>query len=80
MVLFDVDLFHAMIQKSNSAEDLRANLANRGLTHLLIRFDMFDNWSHNNLDNMKKQLVISFISDKTTFLFAKNGHGLYQLL
>ena len=79
-MFFDIDPFHTVIEKSNSAEELRAKLADRGLTHLLIRFDMFDNWLHNNLDGNKKQIVIDFISDKTIFLFAKNGHGLYQLL
>ena len=76
---FDIHLFHSTVQKSDSAEDLQMHLVNLGLTHLLIRLDMFDNWSHNNLNKMEKQLVINFLNLKTFRLFEKNGHTLYQL-
>ncbi|RLC05218.1 MAG: hypothetical protein DRH90_06515 [Deltaproteobacteria bacterium] len=78
-MLFDINLFHSTVQKSDSAEELHTHLVNLGLTHLLIRLDMFDNWSHNNLNKMEKQLVINFLDLKTSRLFAENGHDLYQL-
>ncbi len=78
-MLFDIDLFHSTVQKSDSPEELHAHLAKLGLTHLLIRLDMFDNWTHNNLNKKKKQLVINFLDLKTSLLFSKNGHNLYRL-
>lgn len=78
-MLFDINLFHTIVQKSDSSEELQAHLVNLGLTHLLIRLDMFDNWSHNNLNEMEKQLVINFLNLKTSLLFSKNGHNLYRL-
>ena len=78
-MLFDINLFHSAVQKSDSAEELHTHLVNLGITHLLIRLDMFDNWSHSNLNKMEKQLVTNFLGLKTSLLFAKNGHVLYRL-
>ena len=78
-MLFDINLFHAAVQKSDSPEELQAQCVNLGLTHVLIRLDMFNNWIHNNLNKMKKQLVINFLNSRTSLLFSKNGHNLYRL-
>lgn len=77
---FDIDMFKSSIRKSASPEALHLNLIDMGFTHLLIRFDMFENWCNRNLDQKEKQMVIGLLSIKNSLLFEKNGHGLYKLL
>jgi len=77
--LFDIDLFHAITKRSESKEALRINLAQHGFTHLLIRYDLFYKWSQDNLKPSERHLVSEFLKEKSNFLFAKNGHRLYQL-
>ncbi len=76
---FDPELFQAVIQNSDSIGDMHAKFIAFGFSHILIRFDMLDNWCNNKLDQNKKQMVISFFGAQNFLLFAKNGHVLYQL-
>lgn len=76
---FDIDLFQSSIRNSVSPEKIRSNLIDSGFSHLLIRFDMFDNWCNHNLDQKEIQMVTRLLSDRNLLLYAKNGHGLYKL-
>ena len=67
------------IRNSASPEEIHSNLIDMGFTHLLIRFDMFDNWCNHNLDQKEIQMVIRLLSDRNSLLYTKNGHGLYKL-
>ena len=77
-MVFDIDGFHAFIQQSTSVEELSVKLSGWGVTHLLMRFDMFEQWVITNLDNDQRRLVSDFFNRELTFIFGKNGHGLYQ--
>ena len=44
---YDVDLLQSAVERAASAQEMRDHLAAFGFTHLLIRFDMFDNWCDN---------------------------------
>jgi len=77
---FDINLFTSAIRNSSSPEELHSYLIDSGLTHLLIRFDMFDNWCNHNLDQKEKQMVTELLSIRDSLLFEKNGHGLYKVL
>ncbi len=59
---FDLDLFHSVVQQSDSIEDMRTKFVEFGFSHILIRFDMLDNWCNNRLDQIKKQMVINFFT------------------
>jgi len=76
---FDINLFKSSIRHSASLEEMNSNLINMGFSHLLIRFDMFDNWCNHNLDQKEIQMVTRLLSDRNMLLYTKNGHGLYKL-
>ena len=76
---YDIDLLHTAVERAMSAQEMRDQLAALGFTHLLIRFDMFDNWCDNSLNKKEKQIVRKLFQTKGILLFAKNGHGLYKL-
>jgi len=77
---FDINLFKTAIRNSASPKEMHSNLIDMGFSHLLIRFDMFDNWCNHNLDQKEKQMVIELLSFRNSLLIEKNGHGLYKLL
>jgi len=76
---FDINLFKSSIRNSASPEEMNSNLIDIGFSHLLIRFDMFDDWCNHNLDQMEIQMVTRLLSDRNSLLYTKNGHGLYKL-
>lgn len=76
---FEVDLLQSAVEGAASAQEMRDHLTTFGFTHLLIRFDMFDNWCNNFLDKKEKQIVRNLFRTRGNLLFAKNGHGLYKL-
>jgi 4-amino-4-deoxy-L-arabinose transferase-like glycosyltransferase len=76
---YDVDLLQSAVERAASTQEMRNQLAAFGFTHLLIRFDMFDNWCNSFLNEKEKQIVRNFFQIKGILLFAKNGHGLYKL-
>lgn len=60
-------------------EAILAKFKKSGITHLLIRFNAFNNWVKNNFDDREKQRLVQFFQNHTVLLFSKNGHGLYNL-
>jgi hypothetical protein len=60
-------------------EQILDNFKNGGITHLLIRYDLFNNWIENNFDESEKQRLEYFLNNYTSLIYAENGHGLYHL-
>jgi 4-amino-4-deoxy-L-arabinose transferase-like glycosyltransferase len=76
---FDVQELAAAVNESDSTVQLRKQLLYRGLSHLLIRYDLFVDWCNRNLDENQKQLIFSLLNSQQSLLLAKNGHALYKL-
>ncbi len=60
-------------------EQILDNFKNGGITHLLIRYDLFNNWIENNFDETEKQRLEYFLNNYTSMIYAENGNGLYHL-
>lgn len=60
-------------------EQILDNFKNGGITHLLIRYDLFNNWIENNFDETEKQRLEYFLNNYTSLIYAENGNGLYHL-
>ena len=78
-IQFDIDMFHAAVQASVQPGDVYRQIVQRGFSHMVIRFDMFNRWCHDNLNKKEKQMVNTFFQNWCKQLFSKNGHGLFQL-
>lgn len=72
-------IFKNSFKQDSSDEAILARIKKNGITHLLIRFNAFNNWVRNNFDDREKQKLVRFFHDYTVLLFSKNGHGLYLL-
>ena len=66
-------------QQNFSAEDVTANLSNAGITHLIVRYDLFDQWIDNNFDDNQKGNLARLFTMHMDLVFSKGGHGVFQL-
>ena len=75
-MLFDYSILIHSIKNRNM---ISSDLSKKGITHLLIWYDMFNKWANNNFNAEEKDLLGRFFKENTTLLFSKGGHGLYEL-
>jgi len=77
---FDFDPFiKSTFKQKHLDEAILANFKKSDITHLLIRYNAFNNWIRNNFEDSEKQRLVQFFRNYTVLLFSKNGHGLYSL-
>ena len=78
MIFGDV-FFRTTVTRAETPENILADLKARRITHMLIRYDMFNQWTTQQLNNGSKKILGVFLQDHTRRLFSKAGYGLYQL-
>ena len=76
-MIFDFELFKKSVQQSVSPEDLTAILKKSGITHLLVRFDLFNQWAESQFNPREKAIIRGFFNNQASRLFSKAGHGLF---
>ena len=54
-------------------------LKNKGYTHVIIRFDLFNWWADKQLGAAKKEMLQAFFAAYLEPIFKKNGYGLFAL-
>jgi hypothetical protein len=77
-LIFDGTL-EAGIQSAASAEVLAAMLREKGFTHVIIRYDLFDKFILSRLFADRLNLFQAFIKKHTKSLFSEDGHILFEL-
>jgi hypothetical protein len=75
-MLFDETI---LIHSVKSRNMIRSDLRKKGITHLLIWYEMFDKWVINNFSENEKILIGEFFREDTALLFSKGGYGLFKL-
>jgi 4-amino-4-deoxy-L-arabinose transferase-like glycosyltransferase len=78
-LLFGDDLFHGIVHRANSAEKMVIALKAKRITHVLIYYHVFKQWSGRQFEKQKKAMLLDFFNTYTKRVFAKGGYGLYQL-
>ncbi len=71
--------FFDMVKRADSAEDLYDTLTRRNVSHLLVRFDLLQEWMNTMLSEPDKNRLAMFFQRQTRLLYAKDGHGLFAL-
>jgi hypothetical protein len=77
-LIFDGSL-EVGIQSAASAEALGRMLRDKGFTHLVIRYDLFDKFILSRLSADRLILFQAFIKNHTKSLFSEDGHILFEL-
>ena len=72
-------LLMATIRQELSAEAVAAYLRKAGITHLIIRYDLFIQWIENNFTENQKGTLARLFNEQMDLVFTKAGHGVYQL-
>jgi len=75
-MLFDYSIIMRSIKNGNM---IGSDLKKKGITHILIWYDMFNSWANINFNSDDKALLGRFFEENTKLLFSKGGHGLYEL-
>jgi hypothetical protein len=63
------------ISRSEGPEDISEGLKNKGVTHMLVDYRLFDEWLTNNFTAEKKILTQTFFKEHLEFLYGENGFG-----
>ena len=72
-------IFRQIVKGSSEPETIFLGLENMGITHLLIRYDIFDKWVKTNFTPKDREVMKSFFKKYVKFLFFKWGYGVSQL-
>jgi len=78
-IRFDIDLFREAVQATTLVGDLHQQISHMGFSHMVIRFDMFAKWCHDNLNKKEKQMVKDLLQGWCDPILLKNGYGLFRL-
>ncbi len=78
-VVFNYSLASKAVIQKDSSEKIFINLKKRKITHLLIRYDLFNKWVQNNYNSREKEVIKQFFKRHVKLQYSKNGHGLYRL-
>jgi len=78
-MIFGDALFRNTVIRAETPASIIADLKARKITHMLIRYDMFNHWMSQQLDNGSKRILAGFFKNHTHCLFSRAGYGLYQL-
>jgi hypothetical protein len=78
-LIFGVDDFKENVNRSDSQEILMKNLKEKGFTHLIVRFDLFNQWANRQFDKRRKELLKMFFAGHVKPVLSKDGHGLFEL-
>jgi hypothetical protein len=69
-----------IVKRASDSKEVLLGLRQMGITHLLIRYDIFDPWSHSDFDGRQKQVLQEFMETHTKLLYGKWGYGVSRLL
>lgn len=78
-MIFDFGLFKNSVHKAVSAEHLTQILKEGGITHLIVRYDLFNSWCASQFNGREKAIIESLFTNHASRLFSKAGHGLFKL-
>jgi hypothetical protein len=79
-ILFEENLLFEHLKGKESADDIRKGLCQKGITHILIRYDLFQKYVLDNFDGgALKGVLSSFVQEHLRALFSADGYGLFKI-
>jgi hypothetical protein len=78
-VIFGVKEFQESVNRFDSADILRMELKERGYTHIIIRFDLFNWWAGKQFGDSKNEMLREFFAAYLEPVLSQNGYGLFTL-
>ena len=78
-LIFGVSEFKKIVTSADSEKKFLKELREKGFTHLIIRFDLFNQWTNKQFNDRKKELLKLFFAGHVRPIFSKDGYGLFEL-
>jgi hypothetical protein len=79
-LIFDSNTyFWNPLNQKSSARKLWSHLQKSGITHMIIRYDLFENRVTHNYSDDQRRTLDFFFENYLKLLFSKGGYGLFEL-
>jgi hypothetical protein len=78
-LVFGVSEFKKIVNSADSEKKVVKELREKGFTYLIIRFDLFNQWTNKQFDDRKKEMLKIFFAEHVKHLLSKHGYGLFEL-
>jgi len=72
-------MFKKIVDRADTDKKLLKELGEKGFTYLIIRFDLFNQWTNKQFDDEKKEMLKIFFAEHAKHLLSKDGYGLFEL-
>lgn len=79
-IVFEDSLLRELIGRYNSDKAVGDELNAKGITHLIIRQDLFEKWVFDNFDAAELSVLKAFFSNHLSLMYANVGYVLYKLI
>jgi hypothetical protein len=78
-IIFNAGLLKELASKANSPKDISKGLKERGITHLMVNYELFNFWEK-QYDLHEKQMIEDFFDKFTATEFSKDKNGVLRIL
>lgn len=77
---FDDSYFLEIAAHAEKPLDIALAVRARGLTHILVRYDLMNKWAKDNLGERQRNILGSFFKSYVSQLYFQRGYGVFELL
>jgi 4-amino-4-deoxy-L-arabinose transferase-like glycosyltransferase len=78
-IICDNESFRRAVNASMSSADLSQELKRSGISHVLVRIDLFSQWAESQFKAEKKSILQSFLNESMSRLYYGYGYALFAL-
>jgi len=78
-LIFGNDLFKHIVEIGESPAEIREEMQKRGITHLFIRYDLFNFWAAKQFSDREKKILAALFDTQLFKITSHGGYGLFQL-
>ncbi len=79
-MIFDFSFVSKSVKVASDLNRLYRQFDQRGITHLMIRTDLFNQWVSGALNEAEREALKAFLANHTKLIHAENEHRLYGLV
>jgi 4-amino-4-deoxy-L-arabinose transferase-like glycosyltransferase len=78
-IFFNNQMLEQLLENSHTSKDIAQALKKMQFTHLMINYEMYNQWISSRLTARQRQIALSFFRDDMNLLFRKNSHMIFEL-
>ncbi len=80
LIFFNSGRFLQTLKNAKSSKAFQNELKKMGITHIIVGYDLLDNWAQINFETHEKEILVRFFQKQTSLLFSNGKYGLYKCL